>query len=814
VPVSCGSCRVWDVIDKSAPDVDSGSTSKRSCQETPITEADTCRKYVLPKLYGAGWTDDQISEQKTFTDGRIFVFENGCKRKGQKRADYILRYRPNYLVAVVEAKSAYKNAADGMQQAKEYAQTLGAKFAYATNGKSIIEYSFLTGKETEVSMFPPPDELWQLVRQAEGIKDDVVADRILTPGYRVPGKEPRYYQEIAINRVIKAILTGKKRILLTMATGTGKTYVAFQIVWKLWNTRWNRSSEYRKPKVLYLADRNVLVDDPKDKIFAPLGDARWKIQGEAVKGREVYFATYQSIAEDPNRPGLFRQYPRDFFDLIVVDECHRGSAKDENNWRVILDYFQPAVQFGMTATPLRRDNRATYRYFGNPVYTYSLDQGIQDGFLAPYRVRRVITSVDAEGWRPTKDQVDRYGREIPDKLYGTPDFERTIAFRARNEAVATHLTDYMKQNGTWAKTILFCVDQEHADDMRRLLNNMNSGIAKEHPEYVVRIVSDEGDIGRGYLDQFMDIESQVPVIVTTSQLLTTGVDIPLCKNVAIFRVINSMTDFKQIIGRGTRVNSDYGKLFFTILDYTGSATKLFADPEFDGQPASLTEEEAEPDGVWKPVRVLVRPFSEEEGGVIITDDSEGGGSRKLYVDGGTVEITADAVYDLDADGKRIRAISYSEYTGKTVRSMFTSAAELRSKWSEAQQRGAIVDSLEDRGISLEQLLRTSNTPEADPFDLLCNIAFNVPIHTRRERADRIRKEELAFFAKFRPEAREILTEILDKYVEFGTTQLDDANVLKVAPISNFGNVMEISQLFGGPEELRHTIGEMQNLLYT
>ncbi len=801
-------------MDKSASSKYSDCASKRSCQETPITEADTCRRYVLPKLYGAGWTDDQISEQKTFTDGRIFVFENGCKRKGQKRADYILRYRPNYVVAVVEAMSAYKNAADGMQQAKEYAQTLGAKFAYATNGKSILEYSFLTGKETEISTFPPPDELWHHIRQAEGIKDDVVADRILTPGYRVPGKDPRYYQEIAINRVIKAILTGKKRILLTMATGTGKTYVAFQIVWKLWNTRWNRTGEYRKPKVLYLADRNVLVDDPKDKIFAPLGDARWKIQGEAVKGREVYFATYQSIAEDPNRPGLFRQYPRDFFDLIIVDECHRGSAKDENNWRLILDYYQPAVQFGMTATPLRRDNRATYRYFGNPVYTYTLAEGIQDGFLAPYRVRRIITSVDAEGWRPTKDQLDRYGREIPDKLYGTPDFERIIAFKARNEAVATHLTDYMKQNETWAKTILFCVDQEHADDMRRLLNNMNSDIAKEHPDYVVRIVSDEGDVGRGYLDRFMDIESQVPVIVTTSQLLTTGVDIPLCKNVAIFRVINSMTDFKQIIGRGTRVNSDYGKLFFTILDYTGSATKLFADPEFDGEPASLTEEEAEPDGAWKPIRVLVRPFSEEEGGVIITDDSEGGEPRKFYVDGGAVEITADAVYDLDADGKRIRAISYSEYTGKTVRSMFTSAAELRSKWSGAQQRAVIVETLEDRGISLEQLLRTSNMPEADPFDLLCNIAFNIPIRTRRERADRIRKEEQAFFAKFRPEAREVLTEILDKYVEFGTTQLDDTNVLKVAPISNFGNVMEIARLFGGPEELRQTLGEMQNLLYT
>jgi len=778
----------------------------------PISEADTCRRYVLPKLYNAGWTDDQISEQKTFTDGRIVVLEKRCRRRQQKRADYILRYRRDYMIAVLEAKSAYKSAGDGIQQAKEYAQTLGLKFAYSTNGKSIIEHSFLTGKETELDEFPSPDELWRRIRDAEGIKDDLVADRVVAPGFRVPDKPLRYYQEIAINRAVKAMLSGKKRVLLTLATGTGKTLVAFQILWKLWNARWNRTGEYRRPRILYLADRNVLVDDPKDKIFVPFGDARWKIQGEAIKSREMYFSTYQAIARDERRPGLYKDYPTDFFDLIVVDECHRGSARDESNWREILEYFKPAFQLGMTATPLRDDNRDTYRYFGNPVYTYSLSQGIQDGFLAPFEVRRIISSADAEGWRPTKEQIDRYGREIPDRLYGTPDFERIISLKARTEAVARHLTEYLKNTDRWAKTIVFCVDQEHADDMRRALNNMNTDLVKDFPDYVVRIVSDEGEVGRGHLDRFMDIETRTPVLVTTSQLLTTGVDVPLCKNIVLFRVINSMTDFKQIIGRGTRVRADYGKEFFTILDYTGSATKMFADPEFDGQPALLTEEE---EGVpAKPIKVIIKPFSdEEEKGVTITDDFEGE-LRKFYVDGGIVGITADTVYNLDESGKRIRAISYTEYTGNAIRSMFTSASELQSKWSEAQQRATIIESLEDRGISLEQLLNASGTPEADPFDLLCNLAFNAPVRTRRERADRIQKEEKEFFARLRPEARQILTEILYKYVEFGTHELDNMNVLKIAPISNYGNIMEISRLFSGPEKLKETLGEMQNLLYT
>lgn len=375
------------------------------------------------------------------------------------------------------------------------------------------------------------------------------------------GKEERYYQHIAIQRTVEAILKGQQRILLTMATGTGKTVVAFQICWKLWTARWNRTGEHRRPKILYLADRNILVDQPKDGIFAAFGDARYKIEsGEVVKSREMYFAIYQALAEDERRAGLFKAFAPDFFDLIIVDECHRGSARDDSSWRVILDYFTPTVQLGMTATPLRDDNRDTYLYFGNPIYEYSLRQGIDDGFLAPYRVHRVISEWDAAGWRPSKHELDRYGRVIPDDEYQTKDFERAVALRARTEAIAKHLTGFLKKTDRFAKTIVFCVDQEHASDMRQVLSNLNADLVVQHPDYVCRVTADEGDIGRGHLSRFQDVDTKVPTILTTSQLLTTGVDAPTCKNIVLARVVESMSEFKQIIGRGTRVRDDYGKL--------------------------------------------------------------------------------------------------------------------------------------------------------------------------------------------------------------------------------------------------------------
>jgi type I restriction enzyme R subunit len=638
------------------------------------TEADTCRKFVLPKLYAAGWNDDQISEQRTFTDGRIMVAGTKVWRRPQKRADYLLRYRPSLMLGVVEAKASHKTPGDGLQQAKEYAEILDLKFAYGTNGHGIVEFDFLTGKESVIESFPAPEELWKRLQAHVGLKTEEQEQRFLAPSLPVPGKPLRYYQEIAINRVIRAILSGQTRILVNMATGTGKTDVAFHICWKLWSTRWNRTGENRRPRILFISDRSILVDDPKAKQFAPFGDAAWKIQGEAIQSREMYFTTYQAIAKDERRPGLYRDYSPEFFDLIVVDECHRGSAKDDGNWRDILTYFKPAFQFGMTATPLREENRDTYNYFGGPIYTYSLRQGIDDGFLAPYRVHRIVTDVDATGWRPSKEELDRYGRPIPDEEYQTPDFEKIVALRARTEAIAKSITTFLQKSDPYAKTIVFCVDQEHADEMRRFINNYSAEFAKKHPDYAVRVTANDGDIGRGHLSRFQELEKLTPVVVTTSRLLTTGVDAPTCKNIAIARIVNSMTEFKQIIGRGTRVRSDYGKLWFSILDYTGSATRLFADPDFDGDPIDPPTE-TPIDGPIEPPEPPEPPLPPEPPeGPIIVDPPEPT-LRKLYVDGGSVEIAAHVVYELDASGKQLRVVKFTDYAAEQIRTITPTAAE-------------------------------------------------------------------------------------------------------------------------------------------
>jgi type I restriction enzyme R subunit len=784
-------------------------------------EADTCRRFVVPKLQAAGWDNEphRLSEQVTFTDGRILVTGQRTRRKPGKRADYILRYRPDMPIAVVEAKPSYKTPAEGLQQAKDYAEILGLKFAYATNGHGIVEFDYLTGRETDLPTFPAPDDLWQRLTTAQSLTADA-AQRLLTPAYHLSGKSPRYYQEIAINRAIQAILQSKRRVLLTMATGTGKTVVAFQICWKLWSSRWNRTGEHRRPRILYLADRNILIDDPKDKTFAPFGDARWKIENGVVqKGREMYFAIYQAIAKDERRPGLYREYAPDFFDLIIVDECHRGSAKDESNWREILEYFEPAFQLGMTATPLRADNRDTYRYFGNPIYTYSLRQGIDDGFLAPYRVHRVITQWDAAGWRPSQGEVDRFGREIPDEQYETRDFERIIALKARTEAVARHLTEFLKKTDRYAKTIVFCVDQDHALEMRSALVKLNEDLVRDHPDYVCRVTSDEADIGRGHLSNFQDLERPTPVILTTSQMLTTGVDAPTCKNIVLLRVINSMTDFKQIIGRGTRVRDDYGKLWFNILDYTGSATRLFADPDFDGEPIAIDETDidqepggdtgTEPDSGEEPSD----DSGEDDGGETVIDDGPPDEHRKFYFDGGQVEIAAHLVYELDPDGKQLRVVKFTDYTAERVRTLFRSAAEMRTAWADPQQRAEIIDKLADRGIDFDELAASADQPEADPFDLLCHVAFNAPLRTRRERAQRLRSEKKDFFDQYGPEARAILDELLDKYTEHGTAQFVIPDALELPPINQHGNVVEIARYFGSEERLVQAVTELQSLLY-
>jgi type I restriction enzyme R subunit len=785
------------------------------------SEADTCRKEVLPKLYDSQWTDELILEQRTFTDGKIIVIGRKARRKKAKRFDYLLRYSQNFPIAIVEAKKKYKLAADGIQQAKDYAQILGLKFAYSTNGTEILEFDFITGLETKISKYPTPTELWNRLNQAEPVKPEI-QETFLKPFLPIPNKPERYYQTIAINRAVKAILEGKKRALLTLATGTGKTTIAFQIIYKLWNNRWNNKGEHRRPKILFLADRSILVSDPHAKDFAVFGDARCLVPEEGLpSSREVYFSTYQSLAEDSNRTGAFRKLPRDFFDLILIDECHRGSATDDSNWRAVLDYFNTSVQIGLTATPLRDDNKDTYAYFGNPLYIYSLKQGIEDGFLAPYLVHRVVTETDATGFRPEDGQLDDNGELIPDGIYTTPDFENILSYLPRTKAVVKHLYNFMVKYGRFDKTIVFCVNQEHADQFRREISNLNNDLVQQYPDYVVRIVSEEGDIGKGHLSRFMDIDEPIPVVVTTSKLLSTGVDVPTCKNIVIFRTINSMTEFKQIVGRGTRVREDKEKLFFTILDYTGSATRNFADSDFDGEPPLITEEEIDEEGnvtegdEWTPDPTPDDNDDWEDDEDTDEPQTGGGGGeprRKYYISEGTVSIVAESVQILDANGK-LRTVQFTQYAKEQITTLFPSMDEFRSKWNDLQERQHILDELENNGISIEQLMDITKQQDIDPFDLLCFVAFDLKPLTRKQRADLLKKNKPDFFAHYSEGAKKVLILILEKYVDYGLNQIRP-DIISVEPIVQQGNPIEIVNEFGGIDEFKKAIEELQTLLYT
>lgn len=792
-----------------------------------ITEADTCREYVTPRLVEAGWgiAPHVIGEQRTFTNGRIIVAGGKVQRGKQKRADYLLYYRRDFPLAVVEAKEAGLPAETGVQQAREYAEILGLKFAYATNGQRIIEIDYITGIEREVERYATPDELFARLSDAAQLSEDATP-HLLEPFNLVSGKIPRYYQQIAIHRVIEAILQGQDRILATLATGTGKTCVAFQICWKLWNSRWNRTGEYRRPKILFLADRNILVDDPMARMFSPFGDARHKIAGGDVsQGRDMYFGIYQALttaSED-----VFRQYRPDFFDLIIIDECHRGSSRDESAWRAVLDYFAPAVQFGMTATPLREESRDTYEYFGNPVYTYSLRQGIEDGFLAPYRVHRVITTVDAAGWRPSKDEIDRYGREVPDEEYQTKDFERVVALRARTRAMARHLSDFLKGTDRFAKTLVFCVDQEHAAEMRQELLNLNSDLVVQYPDYVCRVTADEGAIGLTHLANFQDVDKPTPVILTTSQLLTTGVDAEMVKNVVLARVVGSRSEFKQIVGRGTRLKVDYGKEYFNIIDFTGTATHHFADPDFDGEPARIEEvtideageqlgtTEVEPEPTE--TTLLEYELAEEQigpgAGVLI--DEPPSEPRKFYIDGGEVEVIGHLVFDLDTDGKKLQVVKYTEYSGRTVRALYPTREALQSAWANADTRSEVLRELTERGISFDELAATSDQADADPFDLLCHLAWHAPLLTRRQRAELARRKAPDLFAQYGDTAREILTLLLDRYIERGILQFNAlSELMKVQPFDRYGNPGEIAaRHFGGVRGMKDAVSRLQTALY-
>jgi type I restriction enzyme R subunit len=779
------------------------------------SEADTCRKDVLPKIYASNWTDEQILEQRTFTDGRIVVLGRKAKRKNPKRFDYLLRYSQNFPIAIIEAKVRYKKASDGIQQAKDYAQILGLKFAFSTNGIDILEYDFTTGIEQPVSKYPTPLELWNRLNLVEPIKEDI-QETFLKPFFPIVGKDIRYYQRIAINTAIRAILEGKKRALLTLATGTGKTTIAFQIIYKLWNNRWNTRNEYRRPKILFIADRSILVADPHAKDFSVFGDARCLVPDEGLpSSREIYFSTYQSLAEDENRPGAFRNLPRDFFDLIIIDECHRGSSSDESNWRVILEYFSSSVQLGLTATPLRDDNRDTYAYFGNPLYTYSLKQGIEDGFLAPYVVHRVVPELDATGFRPQEGQLDANGELIPDEIYTTPDFENTLSYLPRTKAVAKHLFNFMVKNGRFDKTIVFCVNQEHADHFRRELSNLNSDLVVQYPDYVVRIVSDEGEVGKGFLGKFMDIDETIPVVVTTSRLLSTGVDVQTCMNIVLFRNVNSITEFKQIIGRGTRVRKDKNKFFFTILDYTGTATRNFLDSDFDGDPPLITEEEIDNNGEIIPgTETIISEFHESDEEIPLdptSPDASGPQREKYYITEGEVSIISESVHILGLDGK-LRTVQFSQYAKEQILNMFPSQNELRTKWSKSADRQRLIDEFESNGVSIEQLMEITKLKETDPFDLLCYVAYNLKPKTRKQRAELLQKNKPDFFLLYSEKAQQVLKMILEKYVDFGLSQIRP-DIISAEPIRQKGNEIEIVNEFGGMDKYKEAIEKLQTLLY-
>ncbi|MFZ2451504.1 MAG: type I restriction-modification enzyme R subunit C-terminal domain-containing protein [Methylovulum miyakonense] len=718
-----------------------------------MTEADTSREFVTPKLVLAGWSSSphSIGEQRIFTNGRIIVSGGKVRRGKQKRADYLLYYRRDLPIAVVEAKNIAFPAETGVQQAREYAEILGLKFAYATNGHRIIEIDYTTGTEQYIDHYPSPSDLWLRLTESTSISE-VASNHLLEPFNLVSGKIPRYYQVIAINRVMEAILLGHKRILATLATGTGKTCVAFQLCWKLWNSRWtnspganldaqrapeggaagtariSRTGEYRRPKILFLADRNILVDDPMAKMFAPFGDARYKISSNDVsQGREMYFGIYQALTNPYS--DVFRQYRPDFFDLIIIDECHRGSSRDDSSWRLVLDYFK---------------------------------------------------------------------------------------------------TEFLKGTDRFAKTLVFCVDQEHASEMRQELLNLNSDLVKQYPDYVCRVTADEAAIGLTHLAHFQDVDKPTPTILTTSQLLTTGVDAEMVKNVVLARVVGSRSEFRQIIGRGTRLKVDYGKEYFNIIDFTGTATRHFADPDFDGDPALIEvvtidkegetvdvvieldgNEVHEPSGEYQPEQDT-QPNGEGE----ITSDSPDE-PRKFYIDGGTVEVIGHLVYDLDTDGKKLQVVRYTEYSGRAVRSLYPDSKGFQTDWANPDSRSDLLRELTERGISFEELAASSELPDADPFDLLCHLAWNAPLLTRRQRAEQARKSAQNLFSQHTETAREILSLMLDKYIERGIVQFNAlSELMKVQPFEQYGTPTEIANRhFGGIQGLKSAVSQLQSAIY-
>ncbi|MBV5285796.1 MAG: DEAD/DEAH box helicase family protein [Methyloversatilis discipulorum] len=786
-----------------------------------LSERDICSKFITPALVDAGWDlHTQIREEVSFTKGRIVVRGRLHSRGKGKRADYVLYIQPNQPIALIEAKDAEHGVGDGMQQALDYAETLDIPFVFSSNGDGFLFHdrtgqAELTETALTLAQFPRPDELWRRYCAWRGL-DDTAKTMVETPYYDDgSGRAPRYYQATAINRTVEAVARGQKRILLVMATGTGKTYTAFQIIWRLWKARVSR-------RILFLADRNILVDQTRTNDFKPFGAAMTKIEKrQANKAFEIYLSLYQAVTGNEDEKNIYRQFSPDFFDLIVIDECHRGSAAEDSAWREVLDYFSGATQIGLTATPKETRDVSNIHYFGEPVYTYSLKQGIDDGFLAPYKVVRIDIDRDLQGWRPAKGQTDKHGEVIEDRIYNQKDFDRTLVLEKRTELVARKITEYLTATDPYAKTIVFCEDIDHAERMRQALVNLNPARVKENRKYVMRITGDEQE-GKAELDNFIDPESRYPVIATTSKLMTTGVDAQTCKLVVLDQRIQSMTEFKQIIGRGTRINEDYGKFWFTIMDFK-KATELFADPAFDGDPVQVFE----PTGDQAPIPPDELPDGQsgpdddanQDGDVTgdtVPDAQDGDAGRRIkYVVGGevTVQVVAERVQYYGPDGKLITE-SLKDYTRSAVRRNFASLDDFLNHWNTAERKQALCEELEAQGVLLDALAEDVEKKTGkvfDPFDLICHVAFDRPPLTRRERAEQMRRRTV--FDKYGEQARRVLEALLDKYADAGIESIEDIKILTLAPFSELGTAPELIGAFGGRAAYLAAIRELEQALY-
>ena len=713
------------------------------------------------------------------------------QRGERKRADYVLFVQPNLPIAIIEAKDNNHSVGAGLQQALAYAEALDIPFVYSSNGDGFIEHDRTATngtviRELTLAQFPSPSELWQRYQTFKGLTAPQTA--VSTTPYYDGGKDksPRYYQRIAINRTVEAIAQGRQRLLLVMATGTGKTYTAFQIIWRLWKSG-------AKKRILFLVDRNILADQTRINDFKPFGNALTKITNRTIdKSYEIYISLYQAITGNEESQNIYRHFSPDFFDLVIVDECHRGSAADDAAWRTVLEYFRYATQIGLTATPKETATVSNTDYFGEPIYTYSLKQGIDDGFLAPYKVIRVGLDKDLEGWRPEQGKLDVFGNPVEDREYNSRDYDRNLILDQRTKTVADKISDHLKRTSRFDKTIVFCENIDHAERMRQALVNANPDLAAADARYVMRITGDN-DEGKAQLDNFIDPESAYPVIAVTSQLMSTGVDAQTCKVIVLDKIINSMTEFKQIIGRGTRINETYQKYYFTIIDFR-QATKMFADPDFDGDPI--------PDENFDPTSGGVGP-GERTGG-------DGGGSGITYrVNDVPVRVINEQVQYLDATGKLITT-SLTSYSRNQVQARYQTLDAFLTEWNKADRKKEIINTLQEQGVFFDELAQQVGR-EYDVFDLICHVAFDAPPLTRRERADNVRKRHV--FAKYAPQARAVLDALLDKYAETGILDVEDPAMLRINPFALFGTPLEIARLFGGNHQYLAAIHELQGALY-